>query len=115
MGVRGGDELRIAAIILLSLVVASVRAQTPALIPPPYLDAKYTASPNAPSSVVVAGADEPGERLVVTGRVIDGANPVAGASVYVFHTDASGVYAPGLSGPDAELDPRLHGALRTDA
>lgn len=62
----------------------------------------------------MAGPDEPGERLVVTGRVIDGTKLIAGASVYVFHTDAKGFYAPDRSGPDAELDPRLHGALRTD-
>jgi protocatechuate 3,4-dioxygenase beta subunit len=53
--------------------------------------------------------------LIVTGRVIDGTKVIAGASVYVFHTDTKGFYAPGLKGPDAELDPRLHGALRTDA
>jgi len=47
--------------------------------------------------------------------VIDGTKLIAHASLFVFHTDAKGFYAPGLSGPDAELNPRLHGALRTDA
>jgi protocatechuate 3,4-dioxygenase beta subunit len=47
--------------------------------------------------------------------VIDGTKLIASASVYVFQTDAKGFYAPDRSGPDAELDPRLHGALRTDA
>lgn len=40
---------------------------------------------------------------------------MAGVSVYVFHTDAEGRYAKDISGNEAELNPRLHGALRTDA
>lgn len=82
----------------------------------PYLAPRYTASPDAPSAVIVAGADEPGERLVVTGRTREGTTPVAGVSIYAFQTDARGRYAPGLpNGGQAELNPRLHGALRTDA
>ena len=107
--------MRVATFIVSIVLAAAAGAQAPSLIPPPYLLPKYAAPLDAPSNIVVAGADEPGERLVVTGRVIDGTTFVVGASVYVFHTDADGVYAPGLSGPDAELDPRLHGALRTDA
>jgi protocatechuate 3,4-dioxygenase beta subunit len=105
---------RIATCAVSALLAAAAGAQEPSLIPPVYLSAKYLASSDAPSSIVVAARDEPGERLVVTGRVIDGAKPIVGASVYVFHTDARGRYAPDRSGPDAELDPRLHGALRTD-
>ena len=103
------------AITLASIILAAVAgAQVPDLVPLAYLSPKYLAPPNAPSSIVVAGRNEPGERLVVTGRVIDGTKPVVGASVFVFHTDIKGRYAPDRSGPDAELDPRLHGALRTD-
>ena len=102
---------------LLTLVVlaSAVQSQSPELVPAVYLSPKYMAPQNAPSSIVVASANEPGERLVVTGRVIDGTKLIAGASVYVFHTDVEGFYAPGVSGPDAELNPRLHGALRTGA
>jgi hypothetical protein len=95
-------------------VSAPVAAQAPELIPAPYLSPQYTAPANAPSSVLVAGRDERGDRLVVTGRTLDGARPVANVSIYVFHTDANGRYAPDVSGPDAELNPRLHAALRTD-
>ena len=102
--------------LLASLFLATVvNAQSPALVPSAYLEAKYLAAPGAPSSIVLAGPEEPGERLVVTGRVMYGTTPVVGASVFVFQTDAKGFYAPGRSGPDAELDPRLHGALRSDA
>ena len=43
---------------------------------------------------VVAAKDEPGERLVVTGTVFqpDGETPAANVLLYVYHTDATGVY-----------------------
>jgi protocatechuate 3,4-dioxygenase beta subunit len=96
------------------VLASAVQSQVPELVPAVYLSPKYMAPQNAPSRIVVAGPDEPGERLVVTGRVIDGTKLIAGASVYVFHTDVKGFYAPGVSADDAELNPRLHGALRTD-
>jgi len=77
---------------------------------------QYTAPSDAPFTVVIAGPDEPGERMVVTGRTLAGEKPVAGVSLYVFHTDSNGLYAPGISDLNAaELNPRLHGSLRTDA
>jgi len=78
---------------LLSLFVAMslpILAQTTGFIVAEYLATQYTAPNDAPSSVVIAGKNEPGERLVVTGRTLDGKKPVAGVSLYVFHTDANG-------------------------
>ena len=74
--------------------------------------AATVAPSDAPSSVVVAATDKPGERLVVEGTVVgaDGRTPVAGASVYAYHTDAAGSYGPG-----GNRDPRLRAYLRTDA
>jgi protocatechuate 3,4-dioxygenase beta subunit len=104
---------------LLSLFVAMclpVLAQTTGFIVAEYLAPQYTAPDDAPSKVVIAGNDEPGERLVVTGRTLDGEKPLAGVSLYVFHTDAKGRYATDTDNPTAgELNPRLHGSLRTDA
>ena len=110
-------EMRVslAALSLLFLFAAMASSQEPELIPAAYLAARYAAPPDAPSSIIVAGTDEAGERLVVTGRAMDGAIPVVGVSVYVFHTDAQGRYATGSIGSEAELNPRLYGALRTDA
>lgn len=55
---------------------------------------------------------EPGERLVITGRVLAGArlSPVAGVTVYVYHADAKGNYAL----PHEKEGPRLCGILRTN-
>lgn len=64
-------------------------------------------------SIRIAGAEEPGERMVVEGKVLGpGGEPVAGARVLVYHTDAAGHYSRG--GMD-ESSSRLCGVLRTDA
>ena len=61
----------------------------------------------------IAPEGEPGEPMVVEGRVLeaDGETPVAGATVFVFHTDDAGYYSPG--GMD-ESDARLCGLMLTD-
>ena len=102
-------------LIVLGLVICvATLAQAADLIPDAYLAPRYVAPRHAPSSVVIAGKDEPGERLVVTGRVTDGGKPLAGVSVFAFHTDANGRYTPG-AGRNDDLNARLHGAMRTDA
>ena len=64
-------------------------------------------------SAVIASAEEPGERLHVTGTVYgpDGVTPAAGVEVYAFHTDAEGLY----SATDDNRNPRLKATVRTDA
>jgi protocatechuate 3,4-dioxygenase beta subunit len=88
-----------------------------ALLPLPAFpqDAARVAPDNGPSSGEVAPASEPGERLEVSGAVYatDGKTPIAGASVYVFQTDARGYYRP--EDAMANRNPRLKALLRTDA
>lgn len=73
-------------------------------------------TPPAPANVspvgVIAGANEPGERLVVSGQVFapDGTTPVAGIIVYAYQTDSTGEYRN-----DANRVARLHGWAKTDA
>jgi protocatechuate 3,4-dioxygenase beta subunit len=107
----------LAFVLLAGLAVCvPVLAQVTGFTLAEYNAPQYAAPDDAPSSVVIAGKDEPGDRLVVTGRTLDGERPVAGVSLYVFHTDAKGLYAGGFfNGPRAEFNPRLHGSLRTDA
>ena len=114
--VFGNFSTRLLLTLLLStLAVVVASSQDDELVPAAYLAAAYTAPTGAPSRVVIARPDEPGQRLVVTGRILDGVRPIADASLFVFHTDASGQYAPDKSGNDAELHPRLQGLLRTDS
>lgn len=108
--------MRVAVAVLLVASCAPVLAQTIGFTVAEYLAPRFTAPEDAPSAIVIAGKDEPGARLTVTGRTLDGTKPVAGVSLYVFHTDAKGRYS--LETADnrvGERNPRLHGALRTDA
>lgn len=76
-------------------------------------DAPRIAPAGAPAKVTIAAAAEPGDRLTVQGVVYgsDG-QPLAGASVYVYHTDEQGLYSAGVND---SRNPRLRGYLRTDA
>lgn len=87
--------------------------QDPDVIPMAYQAPKYVAPANAPSDAVIAGRNEPGDRLIVTGRALDQGMPVPDVSVYAFHADASGLYAN--DGPNTDQNARLAAALRTDA
>jgi protocatechuate 3,4-dioxygenase beta subunit len=66
----------------------------------------------AQATARLAGPDEPGERLIVTGTVFrsDGTTPAAGAIVYAYQTDKDGEYRNKPWG-----GPRLQGWARTDS
>ena len=63
--------------------------------------------------IQIAGPDEPGQRLVVAGRVFgpDG-KPMSGVAVHAYHTDAKGLYHD--SSLPSDTPPRLQGWLRCD-
>lgn len=70
--------------------------------------------------VTLVTADEPGPRALVEGRLRDArGEPLVGALVYVYQTDARGWYGakgPHFVGPSGdERHARLFGYLRTDA
>ena len=98
-------RLKACVAVVLALSAAPLLAREPQRIAPG----------NAPSSGDVASPAEPGDRLEVSGTVYaaDGRTPIAGASLYVYQTDARGYYKP----DDAmgNRDPRLRVLLRTDA
>lgn len=99
-----------------ALAAISLGVEAQELIVPEYMAEQFTAPADAPSNITVAGRGEPGPRLFVRGRTLDGATPVAGVSLYVFHTDVHGRYATDVADLNAaKLNPRLHGALRTDS
>lgn len=67
----------------------------------------------AASTITIAGLDEPGQRMVVSGQVFlpDGRTPAAGIIMFVWHTDAKGLY----SEDGSVFHPRLRGWMKTDA
>jgi len=71
------------------------------------------ALPGVRPSIELVGADEPGERLVVSGTVFgaDG-KPLPGARLRVYHTDSEGYYTRPVSDPRRA---RIRGSLATDA
>jgi len=70
------------------------------------------APPNPPSRIVIPPKGEPGEPLVISGTVYkeDGKTPAAGILIYVYHTNAAGIYAKGT--PDTGRPQWRHGYLR---
>jgi protocatechuate 3,4-dioxygenase beta subunit len=97
------DTRGLVACLVLAASVASAR------------EPSRVAPDSAPSSGDVAPAAEPGERLEVKGVVYaaDGRTPVPKASVYVYQTDAKGLYRP--DDPMGNRNPRLMALLRTDS
>lgn len=78
------------------------------------MQAPKVAEKTAPAKITVAPKNEPGERLMVIGKVTDAeGKPIAGASVYVYHTDNRGYYSSEVN--DDNRNPRLRGYMRTDA
>lgn len=66
----------------------------------------------------VAGADERGERMIVSGTVVrpDGRTPAPGVVLYLYHTNARGFYPNrGNETGNARQHGYLRGWLRTDA
>ena len=59
----------------------------------------------------IASAAEPGERMEISGVIyqVDGKTPAPNVILYVYHTDAKGIYSPA---PDATGGARIHGHLR---
>jgi protocatechuate 3,4-dioxygenase beta subunit len=76
-----------------------------------------SSSSSLPSRIQIAPPSEPGERLVLTGRVVgaDGALR-AGIEIDAYHTDAKGLYRPdGVTPAWPGRPPRLEGRLSTAA
>lgn len=64
--------------------------------------------------LVMVRPDEPGEPLVLDGRLVDenDGRPLAGALVQIVQADLGGLYFPE---PDSDFNPRLFGFVRTSA
>ncbi len=72
----------------------------------------HAKDPGPSSSITIAGKDEPGIRIVVSGRIVaeDSVTPLEGITLKVYHTDAEGVY--NKKGENSDK-PRLYGRMVT--
>jgi protocatechuate 3,4-dioxygenase beta subunit len=64
---------------------------------------------------VLVSKEEPGTPLVVSGKIFkaDGKTPAGDLTIYVYHTDARGLYSE-EDGNGREPNPRLKGWMQTD-
>jgi protocatechuate 3,4-dioxygenase beta subunit len=101
---RNPMNLKAALAAVVALAACTTFAQDSAPFPEP--------PAGVSSTVILAPENEPGERLVIRGTVYhaDGRTPYAGLVIYVYQTDASGVYN---TSNRSWREPRLRGWLRT--
>lgn len=71
---------------------------------------------NPPWRIKMVSEDEPGEPLIVSGTIYaaDGVKPLEGVTLYVYHTDARGLYSD-QDGNGEEPKPRIKGWMKTGA
>jgi protocatechuate 3,4-dioxygenase beta subunit len=74
---------------------------------------RCVAPPTISPQITIADANEPGERLVMSGTIFqpDDKTPAEGIVLYVYHTDATGYY----NKDDDPYNPRLRGWMKTGA
>jgi protocatechuate 3,4-dioxygenase, beta subunit len=69
------------------------------------------------SSTSIAPANEPGEKMIITGTIYkrDGKTPATDVILYMYHTDAKGEYSPAPNQKQAVRHGHLRGWVKTDA
>jgi len=102
--------LAAAAVLLGCVSVGLGWAQTP---PEDYTHLMAEIPGDVSSTMSLAKADEPGERLTITGKVFmrDGTTPATGVVIYAYQTNAGGMYAK-HGHEDRESFAWWHGRLR---
>jgi protocatechuate 3,4-dioxygenase beta subunit len=65
----------------------------------------------------LANATEPGERMVISGTIYkpDGKTPASDIILYVYHTDANGLYSPSPDQISGKQHGHLRGWMKTDS
>ena len=69
---------------------------------------------SVPAKAVIVSATEPGEPMIISGTIYapDGRTPLEGINLFVYQTDAAGVYSTSGAGGD-NRSTRIHGLVRS--
>lgn len=72
---------------------------------------------NVSWQTTIAGPDEPGEQLIMSGTIYkkDGKTPAPDVILYVYHTDNKGLYSPAPKQTQAKRHGHLRGWVKADA
>jgi protocatechuate 3,4-dioxygenase beta subunit len=80
-------------------------------------DLMFEGMPENPSwQTTIAGPDEPGEQLIISGTMFkkDSKTPAPGVILYVYHTDNKGLYSPAPKQTAAKRHGHLRGWVKSD-
>lgn len=119
---RDRPSIRLSLVLTVLVVLAcqpsgTVAQEGEAPLPPCEWCGATEAPEDLGPEIRIAGPDEPGERLVITGTVYrpDGETPAPGVILYAYHTNAEGIYPKrGDETGNARRHGYLRGWLRTD-
>jgi protocatechuate 3,4-dioxygenase beta subunit len=120
--VRGARRFVTCATLLIAVVGCARAEESPrAAAQPPLPTCEWCGADEAPEALTwdirIAGPDEPGEPLTVSGTVFesDGKTPAPGVILYLYHANAKGVYPKrGDETGNGRRHGYLRGWLRTD-
>jgi len=78
--------------------------------------ANAMAPESVPAKVSIVSEKEPGAPLIISGKIYapDGRTPLEGINLFVYQTDATGVYSTESTGGD-NRNTRIHGLVRSGA
>jgi protocatechuate 3,4-dioxygenase beta subunit len=112
--------MKIAVVLLLAFTIACAQKKSEKSVGGPCEDCQmmFDGMPaKLSASTSLAPADEPGEKLIITGTIFkrDGKTPASDVILYVYHTDAKGLYSPAPNQKDAKRHGHLRGWIKTDA
>lgn len=99
--------------LLFLLYLLSCNGQEPAPSTQPGVQNCSTLKPGDPGFLQLAGENEPGDPLIIYGKIFDknSKTPISGASLFLYHTDTAGLYNP----VDKSDIARIKGTLTANA